>query len=104
MSFRESVGLISLGLLWIEALLVAGSVWGSPSPRPAACAFIGADVALCSAVTGLALWPPVFGPVSTFGAVLCLAFFLAVTPAGVWMRDRSASLRSGVSLSLDEKA
>lgn len=33
--------------------------------------------------TGLVLWPPAFGAVSTLGGVACLVFFLLVQPAGV---------------------
>ena len=35
----------------------------------------------------MALWPPVFGLVSTLGGALCLAFFLIVQPAGTALRD-----------------
>ncbi|WP_437737668.1 hypothetical protein [Sorangium sp. So ce1335] len=37
--------------------------------------------------TALALWRPRFGPVSTAGAALCLAFFLLVQPLGTALRD-----------------
>lgn len=38
-------------------------------------------------VTALACSPPVFGPLSTLGAALGVAFFLAIQPLGVAVRD-----------------
>ena len=58
--------------------------------RAALLAFVAGELAVCALCTLLAAWPPVFGRVSTAGAVLCLAFFLGVTPLGVWLRDRCA--------------
>jgi hypothetical protein len=52
-----------------------------------AVAFIAGEIALAAAFTLIALWPPVFGPVSTVGGLLCLGFFLAVQPAGTALRD-----------------
>jgi hypothetical protein len=49
--------------------------------------FIAAELAACGACTRLALSEPVFGTLSTIGGVLCLGFFLAVTPIGVAVRD-----------------
>lgn len=49
--------------------------------------FIVAELAACGACTRLALAEPVFGTLSTIGGVLCLGFFLAVTPIGVAVRD-----------------
>lgn len=40
-------------------------------------------------VTALMLVPPVFGPTSTLGGVLALAFFLAIQPIAVEMQDRA---------------
>lgn len=40
-------------------------------------------------VTRLALQPPAFGPVSTAGAALGLAFFLTIQPLGTLARDRA---------------
>lgn len=40
-------------------------------------------------VTALMLVPPVFGPISTFGGVLALAFFLAIQPIAVELQDRA---------------
>ena len=40
-------------------------------------------------VTAVMLVPPVFGPTSTVGGVLALAFFLAVQPIAVQMQDRA---------------
>jgi hypothetical protein len=51
-------------------------------------AFIVSELVTCAVCTRLATWPPAFGRVSTFGGALCLAFFLGVTPIGVWIRDR----------------
>jgi hypothetical protein len=50
--------------------------------------FVAGELLVCAACTALALWPPVFGCVSTVGAAACLAFFLGVTPLGVWLRER----------------
>ncbi len=47
---------------------------------------IGAGLALAG-VTALALWPPVFGWVSTLGGALGLVYFLAVQPLGTAVRD-----------------
>jgi hypothetical protein len=44
-----------------------------------------------AAVTAIALIPPAFGLVSTLGGVLGLAYFLAVQPIGVWLRDQVSS-------------
>jgi len=49
--------------------------------------FILVELLACGACTRLALSAPIFGPLSTFGGALCLAFFLAVTPLGVAVRD-----------------
>ena len=51
-------------------------------------AFIVGELLACALATRLALWEPLFGRVGTLGGVLCLGFFLAVTPIGVWVRDR----------------
>ncbi len=40
-------------------------------------------------VTALMLVPPVFGPTSTLGGVLALAFFLAIQPIAVELQDRA---------------
>jgi hypothetical protein len=50
-------------------------------------AFVASELLVCLACTTLALTPPAYGSVSTAGGVLCLAFFLGVTPVGVWLRD-----------------
>jgi hypothetical protein len=50
--------------------------------------FVVAELLACAICTRLATWAPAFGSVSTLGGALCLAFFLAVTPVGVWVRDR----------------
>jgi hypothetical protein len=50
--------------------------------------FVVCELLTCALCTRLATWAPSFGRVSTIGAVLCLGFFLAVTPIGVWVRDR----------------
>jgi hypothetical protein len=52
-----------------------------------AAAFIVAVLLLAAACTAVALWPPVFGTVSTVGGALCLVFFLLVQPAGTALRD-----------------
>jgi hypothetical protein len=52
------------------------------------CAFALLVVVLLGAITLVALWPPAFGVVSTVGAILAVAFFLLVQPAGTAMRDR----------------
>jgi hypothetical protein len=50
-------------------------------------AFIAAELVAASTCTALALYPPVFGLVSTIGGALGLAFFLLVQPAGTAVRD-----------------
>jgi hypothetical protein len=57
-------GRIALGLLFIVAALGGAGV-----------------------VTGLSLYPPVFGRVSTLGALLGLGFFLGIQPLGTAVRD-----------------
>lgn len=57
------------------------------SRRALVLAFIVVEILACAGCTRLALWSPVFGPISTLGGALCLAYFLAVTPAGVAVRD-----------------
>lgn len=41
------------------------------------------------AITALILTPPVFGPLSTLGGLLALAFFLAIQPVAVELQDRA---------------
>lgn len=53
--------------------------------------FIIIALALASACTAVALTPPAFGPVSTVGGALCLAYFLLIQPAGVSLRERVRS-------------
>jgi len=50
--------------------------------------FVAAELAACAAATAVALAPPHFGRTSVLGAVLCLAFFLGVTPLAVALRER----------------
>jgi hypothetical protein len=52
-----------------------------------AAAFIAGALVLAAGCTAVALWPPVFGTVSTLGGALCLGFFLLVQPAGTALRD-----------------
>ena len=52
-----------------------------------AAAFLTGELVLAAACTAVALWPPVFGRISTVGGVLCLGFFLLVQPAGKALRD-----------------
>jgi hypothetical protein len=49
--------------------------------------FVIAEIGLAAGCTLVALWPPVFGMVSTIGGALCLGFFLLVQPAGTALRD-----------------
>ncbi len=42
-----------------------------------------------SSATVLALWPPVFGLVSTLGGAAGLGFFLAIQPLGIAARDKA---------------
>ncbi len=49
--------------------------------------FIVAEVLAAAACTALALVKPWFGPVSSVGGVLCLAYFLAIQPLGNMVRD-----------------
>jgi hypothetical protein len=55
-----------------------------------AAAFIAGEILLAAGCTAVALWPPVFGRVSTVGGALCLGFFLLVQPAGTALRDAMA--------------
>jgi hypothetical protein len=41
----------------------------------------------CVPVTVVACWPPALGTVSTFGAMLGVAYFLALPPLGTLVRD-----------------
>lgn len=50
-------------------------------------ASIAAILALCAALSAVALYPPRFGFVSTIGGALCFLFFLLVQPAGTALRD-----------------
>ncbi len=52
-----------------------------------ALAFVAAEIGLAAGCTIVALWPPVFGTVSTVGGALCLGYFLLVQPAGTALRD-----------------
>jgi hypothetical protein len=63
-------------------------------PRPtltrqalAIAAFIPAELAACALATAVALRPPHFGAVSVVGALLCLGFYLGVTPLAVSLRE-----------------
>ncbi|MCX7807451.1 MAG: hypothetical protein N2515_02475 [Deltaproteobacteria bacterium] len=61
-----------------------------PVLRRARLPLIGAALASiggAAVVTILALWPPLFGPVSTLGGALGLAFFLGIQPVGAFARD-----------------
>jgi hypothetical protein len=49
--------------------------------------FIVGELALASACTALAVWPPLFGPLSMLGAAAALGLFLAVQPVGVAVSD-----------------
>lgn len=61
---------------------------------------IAVDLAWVALGTTLALWPPVFGAVSTLGAAVLLGHFLGMTPLAMASRERSrtpdvAVLRGG---------
>jgi hypothetical protein len=86
----------------IEARLTSGqevfvhgrALVATLDPRPAlarraalAAAFIVGAILLAAACTAVALWPPIFGRISTLGGALCLLFFLLVQPAGTALRD-----------------
>ncbi|HSQ66800.1 MAG TPA: hypothetical protein VLM85_26455, partial [Polyangiaceae bacterium] len=45
------------------------------------------ELAACAAATRVAWSSPHFGALSVVGAVLCLAFFLGVTPLAVALRE-----------------
>ena len=49
--------------------------------------FVPAELAACGLVTWVALRPPYFGAVGILGAILCLAFYLGVTPLAVALRE-----------------
>ncbi len=80
-----------------EALVSAGEplVVATFDPRPQltrqaalVAAFIAIELAAGGLATFVALRPPRFGTVSLGGAVLCLAFYLGVTPLAVGLRER----------------
>ncbi len=50
--------------------------------------FIVGELGACALVSRVALASPHFGPSSIFGAVLCLGFYLGVTPLAVALRER----------------
>ena len=82
------------GALLVQAgtegdLIVAAEDPGAFATRHAlvAIAFIVLELAACALATRVATWPPVFGRTSTVGGLMCIAFFLGVTPAGVAVRD-----------------
>jgi hypothetical protein len=56
-----------------RALLIAG--------------FVAVALVLLAAITALAVVPPPFGLISTIGAALGLAYFLAIQPLGTALRD-----------------
>jgi hypothetical protein len=101
MSFAECLGILLLGVMWVEALLVAGSAWKDLRDLPphdlrnriVSMAFIVGELAVCVICTAIALQKPVFGPLSRAGALSCLTFFLGVTPVAVWLRDRCRARR-----------
>ena len=47
------------------------------------------SVGIAALITRLCLGPPLFGPMSTLGGVLGLAYFLLVQPAARWMEERA---------------
>ncbi|AKT40031.1 hypothetical protein [Chondromyces crocatus] len=56
--------------------------------RAVQCAVFAALTLVAAAgCTAVALWPPVFGTVSTLGGLLCLGYFLGVQPLGVTVRN-----------------
>jgi hypothetical protein len=57
--------------------------------RAAHLLFAVTELAVCAALTAVALWPPLFGTVSTVGGVGLLAFFLIVQPLGVAVEEAS---------------
>jgi len=77
-----------------DRVFLAAGVISSEDPRPFVASrtwlvlsFIAGELSVCALCTRVATWPPVFGTVSTVGGVMCLAFFLLVTPMGVRVRD-----------------
>jgi hypothetical protein len=92
------LGLAALGVLWTNTLLIAWSaarrLFALRSDHPAfvrdVCVLEGGIVAILGGAgvcTALALYPPVFGAVSTGGGLACLLFFLLVQPFGTALRD-----------------
>ncbi len=91
----EVMGLFALGVMWLStALVVAVAIDDAfrarRKPVAIAVAFTAGAVILGAAtgITWLALTPPVFGPISTLGGAMGLAYFLLVQPAGVMLRRR----------------
>jgi hypothetical protein len=101
---RQVVTPIAAGeRVWIAAQRDGGQLVGSPqapmlvatvNPRSYCRSrvllvflFMMATLALAAGVSWLALYPPVFGTVSTIGGAVGLVYFLLVQPAGVMLRD-----------------
>jgi hypothetical protein len=80
--------------LALAAAKPGGLLVATFDPRPwidrkitLAALFIVGEVGLAAACTGVALWPPRFGLVSTLGGAACLGFFLIAQPAGTALRE-----------------
>jgi hypothetical protein len=72
-------------LVSIEDPSVVVAAARAPLPGLVIAALVGVVV-----VTTLALWPPVFGVVSTLGAAAGVGFFLAIQPLGTAAREKGA--------------
>ena len=89
----EVMGLVALGVMWVNTLLIAATVVSAAtearrrrrSLRPLGLALAGCAGMLFAAVgvSALALTRPYFGSWSTAGGALGLVYFLLVQPAGV---------------------
>jgi hypothetical protein len=93
------LGGLALAVFWQTTLLVSWAtvreVTHDTDPRRAAqIRWVVAGMLLgAAACTTLALWPPVFGRISTVGGLAGLAFFLLVQPLGTALRDHARAGR-----------
>jgi hypothetical protein len=90
--------------IWLVPADGEGPLWLSgvdPAPwiarqRALLLAFMLGSLALLGLCSVLALWPPVYGTISTLGGALCLAFFLLVQPVAATLGERVLPLHRAV--------
>lgn len=92
---REVVSELREGdVVWLDQRGDAPTVLAAIPPRAwlarrawLVAGFVIAELAVAVGCTVLALWPPVFGPISMLGAAASLGFFLGVQPLGVSLNE-----------------